>query len=426
MGEEKRQDPVLRVLLSFGRILLVLALLVYLLYHLTNGFSAEMKTQTVKPVTENITVNATGTVVRDETVITSGLSGVVSYLARDGEKVKTGAKVATAYSGVTDTKAVARIAEIDSAIELLTLAKVDERTNISDGTAAKREISSLLMSASEQIGKGDYGSLSEITDNLLMTSIRRDTILLDEDGAGETLKELSTERERLVASLGGASVGVNAPFAGYFYSYADGGEDTFDFEGLDSLTAAEYRVKVGLIGEPEKNAIGKMVRSPKWYLLLPLDEDAKRFEAGNKYEIYFEADGINQEMLLEKKNVGDSESLLVFSSFAMPKGFSFDRMQNVSIVASSVSGYKVPLSALRVVEGHIGVYVRSGNNIKFRVAEQIYESGAYVFLATDTEGVTLYGNDGDEENDIYCKGLSLYDAVIVSGAKELSPDKIVN
>ena len=426
MGEEKRQDPVLRVLLSLGRGALVIALIIYLLYHLTNGFSAEMKTQIVKPVTESVTVSASGTVVRDETVITSGTHGVVSYLVSDGERVKVGAKVATVYSGVSDTGAVARISEIDSAIELLELAEVDERTNISDGTAAKREISSLLMMASEQIGKGNYAGLSKITDKLLMTSIRRDTILSDGEGAGATLRELNAERDRLVASLGGVSSTVSAPFAGYFYSYSDGGENAFDFDSVSDLTAAEYRVKAGFIATADKNAIGKMVRTPKWYLLLPIAEDAKHFKAGSKYEIYFEADGIKQEMLLEKKNAGEGESLLVFSSIAMPEGFSFDRTQNVSIAVSSVSGYKVPMSALRVVEGYVGVYVRSGNNIKFRVAEQIYESGAYVFLATDTEGVTLYENDDDETNDIYCKGLSLYDAVIVSGAKDLSPDKIVN
>ncbi len=425
--KKKKQDPVARVLLSLMRGVLVLALFFYLLYHLTSGFSVEMKTQVVKPVSEDIAVASAGAILRDEAVITSDTTGVVSYLYSDGEKVKVGARVATVYSGTSDTSTVARIAEIDRAIELLSLAEVDERTNISDGAAAAREISALLMSASEQIGKGKYGEISEIADNLLTTALRRDTILSDGEGAGATLRALNEERESLVSSLTGVTSSVKAPFAGYFYSYADGGEGIFDFENAKSLTASEYRVKLGLMDESGGNAVGKIVRSPKWYLLLPVGtEEARLFKAGGSYEVSFEADGIKLTMLLEAKNDGENESLLVFSSSLMRGGFSFDRMQNVSVTASTVSGYKLPSSALRVVDGYVGVYIRSGNNIKFRVVEQLYESGAYVFVSTETEGVTLYQNDSDETNDLYCKGLSLYDAVIVSGAKDLSPDRIVN
>ncbi|MBR5539216.1 MAG: hypothetical protein IKU61_04885 [Clostridia bacterium] len=424
---EKRPDPVLRVLKSLARGVLVLALFFYLLYHLTSGFSTEMKTQVVKPVTEAISVFGKGTVVRDEKVITSGTSGVVSYIYEDGEKVKINSRVAKVYSNASDEDALCRIAEIDRAIELLTLAEIDTDTRVSDGTAAKREISSLLMNVSQGIGKGEYGKVAYASDRILTEAVRRDTILSGGGGAGETLAALRDERSRLAATLGGTETVVKAPWAGYFYSHTDGGEVTFDFSGVSGLSPAEYRVKADMAGTAVANAVGKIVRSPKWYLLLPVEEtEARVFGAGKSYDVAFEGDGITVKMLLESKNEGDGESLLVFSSKLMPSGFSFDRRQNVSVVSDTVSGYKIPLSALRVVDGYVGVYVRSGNNIKFRAAEQLYESGAYVFLATDTEGITLYAADEDETNDIYCKGLSLYDAVIVGGAKDLSPDRIVN
>lgn len=425
--KENRPDPVARVLKSLARGALVLALFVYLLYHLTNGFTVEMKTQVVKPVTEEKIVSASGMIVRDERVVTSSASGVVSYLYDDGTKVKIGARLATVYSGNADTDKVARIAEIDKAIELLSLSEIDEKTTVSDGAAASREISSLLMSASEQIVRGDYGNVGSVADRLLTTAVRRDTILADGEGAGATLAALNAERDSLTASLTGISASVKAPAAGYFYSHADGGEGVFDFDSVKSLTAAEYRVKAGLIEDASELAVGKIVVSPTWYLLLPMEnEAAKPFKAGEKYDVSFDGDGIRLSMTLAAKNEGDGESLLVFTSKMMPRGFSYDRVQNVSVVASTVEGYKLPASALRVVDGHVGVYIRSGNNVKFRAVEQIHESGAYVFVATDTEGITLYGGDDDETNDLYCKGLSLYDAVIISGAKELAPDRIVN
>ena len=214
---EKRPDPVLRVLKSLARGVLVLALFLYLLYHLTSGFSREMKTQVVKPVTEAISVVGKGTVVRDEKVITSDISGVVSYIYEDGEKVKINSKVAKVYSNASDENAVIRIAEIDRAIELLSLAEIDTDTRVSDGTAAKREISSLLMNVAQGIGKGEYGKVAHAPDRILTEAVRRDTILSGEGGAGETLSELRDERSRLAATLGGTETVIKASAAGYFY-----------------------------------------------------------------------------------------------------------------------------------------------------------------------------------------------------------------
>ena len=78
-----------------------------------------------------------------------------------------------------------------------------------------------------------------------------------------------------------------------------------------------------------------------------------------------------------------------------------------------------------MVDGTVGVYIRSGNTVRFRVADVIYENGADVFVDPDTAGVTLYAGDTDSENDLYCGGLALYDAVIVGGARDLIPEGIV-
>ena len=117
--------------------------------------------------------------------------------------------------------------------------------------------------------------------------------------------------------------------------------------------------------------------------------------------------------------------MLIFSALGMPEGFTFDRTQRASLVRDTVSGYRIPASALRVVEGVVGVYIRSGNTVRFRTADVLYESGAYVYIDTETEGVTLYADDTDAENDLYCEPISLYDAVIVSGARDLIPEGIV-
>ena len=175
------------------------------------------------------------------------------------------------------------------------------------------------------------------------------------------------------------------------------------------------------------DAVGKTVSLPKWYFVCELEkDDCVALKQGNKYSLLFGVNEINIDMDLEAKNTVGEETVLVFSTNRMPDEFDFGRNQDVSIISETVSGYRVPSSALRVVDSTVGVYIRSGNTVKFRVAEVIYESGAYSYISTESEGKTLYAADDDVNNDIYCKGLSLYDNVIIGGSKDLSPGRIVN
>ena len=131
-------------------------------------------------------------------------------------------------------------------------------------------------------------------------------------------------------------------------------------------------------------------------------------------------------MTLVAKIEENGEVLLVFKTQSMPDGFDFARTQRASVVYADVTGYRVQASALRVVDDVVGVYVRSGSTILFRTADVLYESGAYAYVSTESAPATLYAKDGDETNDVPCKGLMLYDEVIVSGAKDLFHDKHIN
>lgn len=387
-----------------------------------------MKTQTVKLSAEELLLSTVGTVVRAEVPVLSSESGVVSYVYGDGEKVKASAKVATVYSGYADSDTVARIAELDRSIELLEATGIDGDTHVSDGADAEREIASQLLTLSEQIGRGAFGSAGKGADSLLSTFVRRDAILTENtDSTLATLSALRAERESLAASLTGGSTVVRASQPGYFYSYADGGETVFAYDRVEKLTPAEYREGLAAMQSAPAGILGKIVLYPRWYLLCPVtEEEAKTLKTQNSYTLYFSGCGERIAMTLAAKNAGDGEVLLVFTTQEMPADFDFARTQKVSVVTETISGYKLPASALRIVDGSVGVYIRSGNTVKFRIVEVFYESGAYVFVRTDTAGQTLYANDDDATNDIYCKGLSLYDNVIVSGAKDLSPDRIVN
>lgn len=426
-GGEK-QSVFVRVLLSVCRVALIFGLLFYVLYHLTNGFSAEMRTEVVKLYSEPVMLNTSGVIVREETVISNLSGGVASYRYANGTRVNKGAKIATVYGSSNDAAVVARAAQLDKTVDFLEELDIEKDLSVYDGIAATKEITTLLTAVSGSSAKGDFHSAAQNRDALLRAFIRRDGALgTGAAGVTEQLSTLKEHRASLERSLSGVANVVSASVSGYFYDYADGGEGAFDYDSVKKLTPTEYKTRVAQISAAQSNAAGKIVTQPKWYFVTEATrEECISLNKGKTYEILFSASNIRLDMLLEAENIVGEEAVLVFSSYEMPSGFDFSRNQKVSIVAKTISGYRVPSSALRVVDGVVGAYIRVGNTVKFRVCDVIYESGAYSFVSTETEGKTLYSVDTDTENDVYCKALSLYDNVIVSGSKKLTPDRIVN
>lgn len=424
----RKKDPVVRVLQGLLRVALIALLIFYVLYHLTNGFSSELRTQTAKITEEEITLSCTGRVVRAETVVRTSATGVIGYSRTDGARVRSGAKLAVVYSGYADDGTVARIAELDRAIDLLEAADVNENTTVADGVAADAAAVKLLESAAESISRGDLGSACATADSLFAVLTRRNAILSGDTGAAERLSALKEERETLARSFTGASTAVYAPGSGYFYGDTDGLEGTIDYETVEALTPEAYAAACAAEAAVQTGAIGTLVTQVKWYFVCPLSaKEAQPLDTGKMYVLAFGADALRVKMTLVAKNgSADGQTVLaVFSALEMPADFDFARTQNVRIVTDTVSGYRIPASALRVVDGNVGVYIRSGNNIRFRFAKVLYESGSYVFISADTPGGTLYASDADEQNDLYCKGLTLYDEVIIGGARELTPESIV-
>jgi len=115
--------------------------------------------------------------------------------------------------------------------------------------------------------------------------------------------------------------------------------------------------------------------------------------------------------VLEKKIIQTSSDtvLLSFSASEIPEGFSYMREQMVEIVRSSDSGIRLPKSALRVIDGEMGVYVLSANTVKFKRIEILYTSDSFYLV------------NGIDEKD----PLGIYDKVIVKG-KDLYDGKVIS
>ena len=101
-------------------------------------------------------------------------------------------------------------------------------------------------------------------------------------------------------------------------------------------------------------------------------------------------------------------SVLIFSCGDLPEGFNYKRSQIVTIRTGETNGFRIPTTALRVLDGIKGVYTLDGSTVKFKRIHIIQNDtdGYYVASCDDVEnapGSNKYGY------------LKLYDSIIVSG-----------
>ncbi len=425
-------------------------LIVFAVYHIERGFAEGIETEPalLDDFAEALSVDAY--ILRSEQVLYSGTDGVINYLVGDGEKVAKGDEVADIYrSGSAGIRE--RIAAIDEKIAALERVENSAKyLSVSDVSNIDATIAALVRSASLEMSKNSFSAVGSISDELLYRMNLRQLLTGEKESFEGELASLRAQREAAVAELTDVSETVKTNVSAYYFYDGDGYESAFDFSDISALSYSD--VDAMMSAQPEvlsgKEA-GKLVLDYTWYVLLPTDSDtAAYFTEGDSYDIDFSASGTTVKMKLERV-IHDTDrtsraACLLFSSRVMPEGFDYTRMQPVSVDVKTYEGYRLPLSAVRLVdyggEPVEGVYILYGNTVRFRRVEIVLSQDGYVLCRPSEESADAEDTDyvfpwvGDTEPDETeapeteaweaIPMLELYDLVIVS-SKELYDGKII-
>lgn len=416
-GRSRLADLVVHI----ATIAVAAAALAYLGYHFFEGFSADIETEYATLVTDSDVVPLDAYIMRSESVIfaasaTSGHS--VGYVFSDGTKVHGGQVVANIYTG--DGSSDEAIVDLDRRIDLLESSNLTDGMTSSDTYVIDSKIQNYYYLIHQSTLLGNYSNLTKRRDELLTLINKRRILTGVTTGYSDRIESLTAERALLSAGQDTISESVEAPYAGYFYSTTDGYESTFSASKVESLTLAEFDKM--LSSQPTRysdRAVGKMVSDFNWYIVCETTRDSLRyFTKGYSYYVNFPYnDDISIKMTLSNvvSEVGSDRVLLVLETERIPEDFSFRRMQPVEIVRSSYTGYRVPISAARLVDGKQGVYIMIGNTIEFREIDILLEMDGY-YIVAEQDPV----NDPD-----YASKLGLYDQIVVSG-KNLYDGKLIS
>ncbi len=399
-------------------LIIAFAALIYLGYHFIRSFSTELETEYALLITESDVISLDGYVLRDEEIIYSTKTGSRGYTYSDGTKVKVGSAVVNIYDGSDADED--QLVELDKQLDILAASSITEGISSSDTGALDSRILSAYMSIRQNAESGNYSTLAKRRDELLTLINKRRVITGEVESYDTLIEDLTAERDAITARHGSLAESVTTAKSGYFYSELDGYEGIFGTQSVETMDFEQFDAMLSC--EPNKysdNAVGKLCPEFDWYIVSECTRDSLRyFEKGRSYTVAFPYNNdvsIRMELVNVYSEIGNDRVLLVFRSGTIPEDFSFRRMQPIEVVQSSHTGYKVPISAARLVDGEQGVYILKSNTVLFRKIDILLELDGYYIVA-----------EQDIENDPeYKTKLALYDQIIVSG-KNLYDGKMIS
>ena len=395
-----------RILATSAGILLI----VYLLYQTVFTSLSSIKTETAIAYTAEETISAEGYIIRDETIITSddAKGGVLNYEIADGNRVAKGGKVAGVYKSERDVEIKAQIAELDNQISNLSVVCNMDMSNVTDLSRIDSQIKTGLIDLLDSVDGGDYSSLSAAADEYLTLLNKRLVAIGAETNFSARLATLQSRKAELEAQLGTA-IDITSESAGYFVSSIDGYENVLGTDSVKTLTKEQLE-SIKPEETKAENVIGKTVDSVDWYIATVLSfEDSLKFTEGQALRIRVPLQTATElPVTVEKINrdAASSETVIVFKCGYMNGELSLIRTQPLTIIVSSSEGLYVPNDARRIVDDQIGVFVKTGNAIKFKPIEVIYNGTGFVICKKDGE-LRLY-------DEVIVKGNDLYDGKIVN------------
>ncbi len=388
----------------------------YIAYHLSGGSVVELPTEIMMETEMEHSVTADGLLVRSELPISGGGSDVCGMLS-DGENAGVGQQVMWVFSGAGGIGDKIRSIEFQIRVLQDSLVQSNMPTALDKNAKDLKQSYERLLST---LGAGSLEGLDKVTTTLQTCINKNKNSQKTRQAIEQAIVELENERKALLEANKAGVTTLTAPEAGLFYGSVDGFESLLSGEAATKMTYADYlsyceRVKNG---EKANDGVCKVVTDAYWYVCLALDNTvARELMEGQIYSLTFpENDNQKIEMTLHRMEsaYGEKQSLLVFGTRSVPAEFDFSRIQKVSLVTKTYTGFRVPAQAVRYVDGKVGVYITDGNKVRFRRIEVLMVGDGNCIVAQH-----------DTTKEGYTDMLRLYDKVILSG-KELYDGKYLD
>lgn len=409
--------------LLFGLTLFLLSafIIAYIVIQLISGLTTDVQYQYASSVVSDQAFEKTGYLVRNETILYAEREGVLTYSARESQKLGTNQLVAKVFDNSQGVTVQNQIRKIEEKISILERSTVDTSYLTSDVSKIDAKLYDSILKTKLSMLDGKIDLAQVYKKDLMINFNKRQLITSSSQNFDEQIQALKDEKSKLTASLHEPLSTVYSPVAGYFSTLLDGYETTYTPSAINGLTVDSFHQ---LIQQPQidygARAIGKIITDFHWYTLCEVSaSEAEHFTEGKTYRIsYLYSAGQQIQALLQKKvtQTDNENTVLVFLIEEIPSDFDYTRMQTIRIVTDSKEGISFPRSALRMVDGVQGVYVISGNAVGFKKVDIIHNSDSH-YLSKTQEAI---------ENEKQAAAKKAQEEGVVSPMENINPKEYLS
>ena len=362
--------------------------------------------------------------IRDEDVITSSKTGTMVYNVKDGTRVEKSGVIANVFSSESEADSYAQLNSVEKQIAYYENIVLQSNTGAASLEVIDANIQNSVNNYIRAVARGKTDVADEYGATMIDDINNRKITIGESIDVNSMLNELYARRKNLQANITGSDA-VIAEQAGYFISTVNGAEGEVDYTKATELSVSNIENIIKKKADSgEKNAVGKIIKSFDWYIALVVkDSEIMGLEENSVVSVKFsqsEVDELKASVVAINQDSENAHKVaFILKLDNMDENIAKIRSGKVEIRFNQYEGLKIPNDALRAVsvkdkktgkeQTRKCVYVLSGNIVKRKYVEVIYNGDDYV-LAKSNTSQTGY--------------VRLYDRVIIKG-ENLEDNKIV-
>ena len=296
-GSEKGLDKttiIKRVLMT----LLTVLVIMYVISVVCRASFTQVSTIIAKETIAYNAVTCDCFIIHDEKLITSDGSGIISYVAEDGEKVSVNQPVAGVFDSVASAGTKQESELLKKKISMLQQLQENAETFTKTPSELDKNIASYLVRTNIEKNNGRLTNVDALSEDILYAINERQLITGKSLHYGAKISELELKSKQLEQELskGKKNKEIKSPVTGYFVSSADGYENIFSADKLDKILPEDMAEGAIQKKEVPQNVIGKTIQGVYWYAACPVSaEDALKIK--NAYSLHMDIPVVSGEKL---------------------------------------------------------------------------------------------------------------------------------
>lgn len=312
-------------------------------------------------------------IVKTEQVYNAAADGRIYHYLGEGTKVKKNNVLMTVYTGDVSEQTLAELNSINQKIAELQNAG----TSYSLGANSQENIDIIKENIIKSANRNELGNIENY--KLQINSIVTGSI---QDMRRSDISALETKKQSIESGLQSFKSDIYSQMAGVYSKNVDGLEEILTPSAVMEYKASDYDNIKEPLAKPQNTAaegqpVCKVINNQTWYVMTAVKADtAEKLSKGQKVTLRFsqlpgvESKGTVQYISKEDRNA--DKNVVVIKCEQYKEGVLSLRMTGIELVLESYEGYRVPISAIRIVDGQKGVMVRTGAGTSFRKCKVLY------------------------------------------------------